>query len=633
MAIFKPEVRTVEGSNVGTYNPPTVDYSGFYSGIGRSIGSSISSMFDASGGKSGNSEGDKEMIALQDVTSQWQRASEIEDPTIRSVTLKNIQKNAYLEYPKYREGIKGIFSELSGFVYEGTGADPDQLVQASTYKWATSTSEGQSAAVVAQMKSGGDPLLQDQYIKDAYLQDLSYKNQVAATEQEAKLMEADDKKRKILFGTNVRPLLQGKIDSSFSQDTSKEVIDRLRQEAQNNNLDTTTFLIDSLTATRNQRLAEVTNEINRMGLDPTTVNPDSFMAGYDSTLKTLTQNKDLISRSMSTMTDNQQAQVASIIRDPSLRNAFLKGNPAVISELLLQPENKADLAKVSELSIGIAGNGMTPNVSETSLGTEDIGDSPRRFAEVYKGMAPEEELMKIFNAPRDTKIALGKLGINSIRTYKNDPTMPEKTEAAYRNIGAMYVTALPSIDVEGSSYKSANVRNLIGDMAFTTIDSIKSTNPNLGNDLYNKMNTYAANAVKKLTDSFNVNMDVIKDTEFFPFILEMDKNGNLALNVNSEALSNDVNLKKAMGAYRYETKGSGRSVKTVGVEMLPTETDPMKILSNYVSITEGANSREIMDIIQSLKILASQSKKIPTDIRSKIDPIEIIKQNVTVLSK
>jgi len=483
------------------------------------------------------------------------------------------------------------------------------------------------------MKSGGDPLLMDQYIKDAYLVDLTYKNKAAAAEQEAKLMESDEKKRKILFGTNVRPLLQGKIDSSFAQDTSKEVIDRLRQEARTNNLDETTFLIDSLTATRNQRLAEVTNEINRMGLDPTTVNPESFMAGYDSTLKTLTQNKDLISRSMQTMTENQKAQVSGIIRDPSLRSAFNKDNPIVLSELLLNPENKADLVKVSELSIGIAGNGMTPNVSETSLGTEDIGDSPRRFAEVYKGMAPEEELMKIFNAPRDTKIALGKLGINSIRTYKNDPNMPEKTEAAYRNIGAMYVTALPSIDVEGSSYKSANVRNLIGDMAFTTIDSIKSTNPNLGNDLYNKMNTYAANAVKKLTDSFNVNMDIIKDTEFSPFILEMDKNGNLALNVNSEALSNDVNLKKTMGAYRYETKGSGRSVKTVGVEMLPTETDPMKLLSNYVSITEGANSREITDIIQSLKILASQSKKIPPDIRSKIDPIEIIKQNVTVLGK
>lgn len=634
MAIFKPEVRTVEGSNVGTYNPPTVNYSGFYAGIGESIGSSISSMFDASGGKGGNSEGDKEMIALQDVTSQWQRASEIEDPKIRAVTLKNIQKNAYLEYPKYREGIKGIFSELSGFVYEGTGADPTQLVQASTYKWATSTSEGQSAAVVAQMKSGGDPTLMDEYIKGAYLQDLSYKNQVAAAEQETKLIEADDKKRKVLFGTNVRPLLQGKIDSSYAQDTSKEVIDRLRQEAQNNNLDTTTFLIDSLTATRNQRLAEVTNEINRMGLDPTTVNPDSFMAGYDSTLKTLTQNKDLISRSMSTMTENQQAEAAAVITNPFARSAALKGNPFFLSEVLRQPGLAKDLAKMAEYSIGIAGNGMTPNVSETSLGTEDIGDSPRRFAEVYKGMAPEEELMKIFNAPRDTKISLGKLGINSIKSYKYDPNIPEKTEAAYRNIGAMYVTALPSIDIEGSSYKSANVSNLIGDMAFTTIDSIKSTNPNLGNDLYNKMNTYAANAVKRLTDSFNVNMDVIKDSEFSPFILEMDKNGNLALNVNPEAIKTDVTLKKAMGAYRYETKSEGRKgLQKIGIEIAPVETDPMKILSNYVDIDQGANSREIIDIIRSLKILASQSKKIPPDIRSKIDPIEIIKQNVTVLGK
>lgn len=633
MAIFKPEVRTVEGSNVGTYNPPTVDYSGFYSNLGQSIGAGISSLFDASGGKSGGSEGDKKALALRDVTSQYQRASEIEDPTIRAVTLKNLQKNAYLEYPQYREDVKGIFSELSGFTYEGTGADPDQLVQASTYKWATSTSEGQSAAITAQLKSGGDPMLQDQYIKDAYLQDLSYKNKVAAAETEAKLMEADEKKRKVIFSTNVRPLLQEKVDAAYAQDTSTEVVDMIRQEAAKNGLDPTTALIDALTATRNQRLAEVTNEINRMGLDPTTVNPETFMAGYDSSLKTLTQNKDLISRSMQTMTENQQAQVAGVIRDPSLRSAFLKGNPMVISELLLQPENKKDIAKVSEYSMGIAGNGMKPNFSETTIGTEDIGDSPRRFAEVYKGLAPEEELIKIFNAPRDTKIALGKLGINSIQTYKYDQNMPENTEAAYRNISAMYITALPSIDVEGSSYKSTNVRNLIGDQAFTTINNIKSTNPDLGNDLYNKMNTYASNAVVRLSTSFRNNMQVIKDTEFSPFILEMDKNANLSLNVNPDALKFDTNLKKAMGAYRYETKSSGRGTKTLAIETTPAETDPMRILENYVDITESANAKEIKDIIDSLRILAVQSNKIPPEIRSKVDPIQIIRQNVTVLGQ
>lgn len=634
MAIFKPEVRTVEGSNVGTYNPPSVDYSGFYSNIGQNIGAGLSSLFDASGGKSGGSEGDKKALALQDVTSQYQRAAEIEDPKVRSVTLKNIQKNAYLEYPQYREDVKGIFSELSGFTYEGVGADPDQLVQANTYKWATSTSEGQSAAIVAQLKSNGDPLLMDQYIKDSYLQDLTYKNKLAAAEQEAKLIQADVMKRKELFSLNARPILQDRVNTYYKTDASLENIAVLRQQARTEGLDETTFLIDSLTSAREQRLAEITNDINRSGIDPTTVNPQSFMAGYDSIIKLFTDNKDLISRSAKTITDRDIAELAMKAESPVVAKAILDNNPVAFSQYLtLDPTAKKDMENIAQYAMGITGRGMKPTVSETTLGTEDIGDSPRRFAEVYKGMAPEDELMKIFNAPRDAKISLGKLGINSIRTYKYDPEVPEKTEGAYRNIGAMYVTALPSIDVEGSSYKSANVRNLIGDMAFTTIENIKSTNPDFGNDLYNKMNTYASNAVKRLTDSFNTNMEVIKDTEFSPFILEMDKNGNIALNVNSEALKNDVNLKKAMGAYRYETKGSGRSVKTVGVEMLPTETDPMKILSNYVSLTEGANSREIMDIIESLKILASQSKKIPPDIRSKIDPIEIIKQNVTVLSK
>jgi hypothetical protein len=90
---------------------------------------------------------------------------------------------------------------------------------------------------------------------------------------------------------------------------------------------------------------------------------------------------------------------------------------------------------------------------------------------------------------------------------------------------------------------------------------------------------------------------------------------------------------KAMGAYRYETRGSGRGTQQVGVETMPAETDPMKILSNYVAIGEGANAREVMDIIESLRILSAQSKKIPPEIRSKIDPIELIKQNATVIGK
>jgi len=253
MAIFKPEVRTVEGSNVGTYNPPTMDYSGFFSGIGESIAGIVN--MKSSGGNI--SESDKKALVLKDVTSNIQRAYEIENGTVRAVTMKNLQKNAILENPQYRDDIKGIFGEFSGETFQGTGADPDALVQANTYKWATSTSEGQSAAVVAQMKSGGDPLLMDQYIKDSYLQDLSYQNRVSAAEQEAKLIEADDKKRKIVFGTNVRPLLQERVNGFFKQDVSQENLNILRQTAASNGIDEVTYIVDALTTTRNQRLTGV----------------------------------------------------------------------------------------------------------------------------------------------------------------------------------------------------------------------------------------------------------------------------------------------------------------------------------------------------------------------------------------
>lgn len=631
MAMFKPEVRTVEGSNVGTYNPPTVDYSGFYSGIGQSIASII----DTKGNGGNVSESDKKALALRDVTTNIQRAYEIEDTTVRAVTLKNIQKNAIMEYPQYREDVKGIFGEFTGEMYQGTGVDPDTLVMANTYKWATSTSEGQSAAATAQMKSGGDTVLMDQYIKDSYLQDLAYKNQVAAAEQESKLLEADDKKRKVLFGTTVRPLLQNKVDTAYAQDTSDAVVKRITQEATSQGLDVPTVVLDALTTTRNQRLAEVTNEINRMGLDPTTVNPESFMAGYDASIKTLTQNRDLLVRSMKNMTDDQKVRAVMNIASPFVREAAMSGNPIFLQEhLTLDPIAKNDMKNLGQYALGSAGGPMAPSVFKSNLSSGTVGDSPAAFASQYDGLAPREELEKIFKAPQEAKRSLIKMGYDSIKSYKFDKDVPEKTEAAHRNISGMYVASLPEIDIEGEGTKSKNVRALMGDRAFNTIEAIKTSNPELGNDLYNKMNTYSINAVKRLIDSFNTNMDVIKDTENAPFVLEMDKNGNLGLNVNSEALQNDVNLKKAMGAYRYETRGTGRGAQQVGVDIAPVETDPMKILSNYVSITEGANQKEVIDLIDSLKIISMQSRNIPIEIRNRgYDPIEIIKQNVTVLGK
>jgi hypothetical protein len=640
MALFNPEVRTVNGSNVGTYSPPTVDYSNFFAGVGASIASIVETK-----NRGGSvSEGDKKALALRDVTSNIQRAFEIEDPTVRATTLKIMQQKSLLEYPMYRDDVKGIFAEFTGEVYTATGMSPEDLQQANAYKWATDTSEGQSAVALATLKSKGDQILADQLIKESYYKDLIYKNRVSAIDQETKLLESDEKKRKLLFETNIRPSLQAKVDDNFSQDTSPEFINVLTQKAIVDKADVTTYLLSSLKATREQRLAEVTNEINRMRLDPTTINPETFMKGYDAAILTLEQNKDLLKRGIESKTDEEKAKVVTNLTDPFVRDAALKGNPIFLTELInLNPKNKAEIANLSNASIGSAGNGMNPTVASSTLSTGTTGDSAVAFSQNYSGVAPAEELQKIFKASPEQKRSLLKMGFDAIYNYKYDANLPENTEAAARNLAGMYVVSLPDIDVEGQGIKSVNVKNLLANRAFDTINNISSTNPQLGNTLFNAMNTYTINAAKRLTDNFRLNMESIKDTDVVPFILEMDKNGNIGLNVNPEALKTDVTLKKAMGSYRYETVRKGRGSTQVGVDVAPTETDPMKILSNYTSIVNATlsrpfgeydNRREILDNIEALKVIAMQSKNIPIEIRNRgYDPIEIIKQNVMVLGE
>jgi hypothetical protein len=49
---------------------------------------------------------------------------------------------------------------------------------------------------------------------------------------------------------------------------------------------------------------------------------------------------------------------------------------------------------------------------------------------------------------------------------------------------------------------------------------------------------------------------------------------------------------------------------------------------------EYDNTREIIDNIEALKVIAMQSKSIPVEIRNKgYDPIQIIRQNVTVIGE
>jgi hypothetical protein len=67
----------------------------------------------------------------------------------------------------------------------------------------------------------------------------------------------------------------------------------------------------------------------------------------------------------------------------------------------------------------------------------------------------------------------------------------------------------------------------------------------------------------------------------------------------------------------------------MAVEQLPTETDPVKILSNYVELLEGNNRDQILDSIESLKVIAMKGKSIPVDVRSNgVDVLEVIRQGI-----
>jgi hypothetical protein len=633
MAIFKPEVRTVEGSNVGTYNPPTVDYSGIYSSIGQSIGTSLGSIFESSSRKGNLSEGDKETLALQDVASQYERANEIEDRVVRAVKLKGIYVNSLKEYTKYEDGMKELYATISGETYQGTGVDPTQIVQANAYKWATDSSEGQSSVALAQLKAGGDPVLMDEYIKGDYLRSLAYDNQIAAAEQRTKLMEAGEKERKFAFATESRPILQAQMEDFYKQDLSSENFMAIRSQAIKEGLDPIVMQVSALKVAREQRFAELTSKVNSMGLDPTTVNLESFMTSYDSTIKSLEEQKDVVSRAIGTMTDNQIFSASKIIPDPITRRGFQKGDPAITAYMMLNEKVQSSINTAVEYGIGLAGGSPSPDVAGPPSSRKIIADSGSEFADKNAGVASREVLMKTFSAPRSAQIELGRLGKDAILNYKFNPAVPEYTEGAYKNIASMYIAALPDIDKERSGIKFANMQKLIGDKAFETIEAIKSTNPNYGNDLYNQMNAYSLGAVESLTDAFVSNMVKIRDTDYNPFVLEMDKNNNIRLNINKDALLIDNNLKKAMGMYRYQTVPAGKTAGVRAVEVAPTETDPMKILSNYVSLLEGTNQNEIIDIVESLKLIAKQSSKIPAGFRTERDPLQIIKQNVTVLEK
>ena len=622
MALFKPEVRDVGGTNLSAYTPPSMDYSGVIASIPAIFG------MDQKSSK-GPTEGEIEREALADVSSSLSRVMSIEDPTRKAVEFKKVRLNAIQSYPKYTDQINKVFAEFSGEVYQATGEDIMDIQQKNTLKWASETTEGKAAVSYAFLASGGDQAEAENIVTQQYMMSTQKELQMQKEKLASEKLAGDAAAKKAEFSVRARPVIQNDISNKFKMDTSPEVMQGIADLALKQGLDPAVVMLDALKAARAERLSEVTTDINRFGLDPKSENPDTFLAEYDSRIASLETNLDVFSRSFKNKNAQQIAQVANKIDNPIIAKGMISGDAAVTSYVLEADVNaKADLVNAIQTSTSFASGDMTAQTPQSVLSNGTVTDSPSAFAEQYKDVAPYEELVKLFGAKPAWTSSI-KIAKDLSTRYNLDNETPEITEATHRALSTMYLVSLPEIDRNLEAIKPANVKTLMGDRMFAIADSMVKTNPLKGRDLYNKMNTYSANAAKNILTTFYANMDILRETDQVPFKLNMDTNGNITLQVNEVAARTDSRLKKAMGSYRYETKSAGRGTIRMAVEQLPTETDPIKILSNYVVLGQGSNQRELLDSIEALRVLAMQAKKIPVDVRSRgADTLEVIRQGI-----
>jgi hypothetical protein len=640
MGMFNPEVRTIEGSNVGTYNPPTVDYSGVLGNIGASIGNAITDLSRSGRGGSGDSATERKEAALQNFTREWLRSEEIEDKTKKAVYQKSIYLNAVQEYPLYQDELGKLRATFNGETYTGTGSDPIELVQGNMKTWASSDPEGQRVSAIAMIKTGGDPIKMDAFIAEGYYQDQAHKASMRRAEQESKAIDLDEKQRKYVLETQIRPQLAKKYDAMFEEDLSSESVKQAYLKAEQDGVDPGTYLIGALQSAYETRLQQFNLEVNTYGADPSQIKGEVFLQKYTQAINTLKTNADALSRAMQGQNAEERAKLAANFfkGDPIGQTLILGGNinQDLAIEWMKDPTNKANLAKAMQYKVGIAGNGSAPMVAGVTDADMTQTDSFTTIADIWTNFADREEIIKIASAPPEVQDSVVTLGTRKLSGYQYNPNLPEGASAAYKDIGSLFITTLPQIDKDRSSTKSSVVSQLLSDSTFTTFEEIGKGNATYKADLYNKAAQYSVNTIRTVEGMFSVQMKNMETYPGYPpFILSSDKNGVVSLQVNPEAVKYDPNLKKAMGMYRY---GGGRGQGAM--EVAAATVDPQEILDNYTALVsvggmsfERSTAKEIRDYVKTLNIISRQSNRIPTDIRSRgVDPLQIIR-SITVTSE
>jgi hypothetical protein len=609
--LFKPEVRDVGGTNVTAYTPPSMDYSGFISNVGQIFRGSLEEKE-----VKGPTEAERKMEALRTVSANMMKIDQIEDPTRKAVAFKTLQQNAYREYPVYVDDLNKFFGEVSGDIYPATGTSLEDINRTNRLKWAQETPEGKLAASEAMMTAPGDIETQQIMIDSAYYQQQKFEADMASVKRESE-------GRKDLFELKARPMIQGKADEEYQKIFKENNIQALLQSGETPSL----ALIDAVKAQRSFVLGAITSEINKNGLDPTTIKPETFMTQFDALIGMLEANSTIVDREFKNRENTNWAKTFTNSSFMIKQWAAGKVDPATFNWWLVNGGGEEEFMKITQSGVGVAAqNGTSPLSMSPSMSTGGPTDSASEVASRYEGSFSREALITTFNSKPAWKPVIED-GLKTIQNYKLEGESPEFMEASHRALTSMYMVSLPEFDTGLESMKPTNIKKLLGDKTFFIAENMSKSMPDKGMGLYNVMNTYSINAANVLVNNFKVQMDAIKYTDNVPFMIETDEFGNLELVVNPLAARLDTNLKKAMGSYKYSTRSrGGRATETLAVEQAPTETDPKKILSNYVSLLQGSNQRQILDIVESMNVLARTSRKIPDSVKQGMDALTVIRQ-------
>ena len=607
--LFKPEVRDTGGSNITAYTPPSMDYSGVISNIGQIFRTAMEEPEIKS-----PTEAERKAEALRNVSANMLKIDQIEDPTRKAVTFKSLQQNAYREYPMYVDDLNKFFGEVSGEIYPSTGMSLEEINRNNRLKWAQEDPNGKLAVSEAMMSAPGDVEQQQLMIDSAYYQQQRFESEIATIKKEAE-------GKKDLFELRARPVFQSRADEEYQKMFKSQNIEAILKSGESPSL----ALIDAAKAQRAFVLGAITADINKNGLDPTTVKPETFMTQFDALIGMLEANSTIVDREFKNRANTDWVKSFSNSSFMIQQWAAGKVDPATFNWWLVNGGGEKEFLEITNNGVGAAAkNGTNPESMGPALSDGSPTDSASTFASRYESVFSRESLLKTFDAKPAWKPVVDS-GLKTIQNYKLEGESPEFMEASHRAITSMFMVSLPEIDKAQDSMKPFNMKKLLSDKTFMIADSLSKSMPDKGMGMYNVINEYSKVSAAVLVNNFINQMDVIKDTEYVPFNIEVDEFGNLELVVNPAAARLDPTLKKAMGAFRYETRARGPVIVT---EQMPTETDPKKILANYASLMEGSNVNQILDIIESLKVLAKTSKKIPDSVKQGRDAMTIIQQGL-----